>query len=652
MTSDPLALYGTTQPRPEIKRLSAGPLSLELENGAIRYVRYNGHEAIRGIDYLVRDSSWRTPPARLTERSAESTERHFEVVLDGEVEQGGIHYRYRLTIEGHDDGRLEVRADAEALSTFKTNRTGFVVLHAIKGVAGRPVTVTHKDGSTSETTFPELISPSQPIFDIRALRHEVTPGLFVTCRMEAALPHDPATIFEMEDQRNWTDASYKTYVGSLLDPWPYEIAQGAEVRQRIALNFEGTAEPATAGAGGPLAITIGEGAGEHVAAGGAATGGAAARRLPTIGLGSMPGDLAAARAAAATLQRLRPPFIAAYVEADQGDLGACLADYASLARQLGAAVQLELILPQGRSPAAVLDESAAACRAAGLEPTRVLACPAPYLKSIQPPGPWPEVADLGHIMNAARRAFPQAAILGGMASYFTELNRKRPPAATIDGISCTTSPIVHAADDRSVMETLEALPSVALSMAAMAPGKPVHVGPSAIAMRHNPYGVATAANPKGERVAMADDDPRQKGLFAAAWSVGYAAAMAEAGVAGLALNHLAGPSGVLAGDGGVQPVFHVMAALCAASGGLALRLDWRSDAITGLAWRRDGGSHLLLANLTPEPVRLAFASPLEGRLLDVESAGAAADPAWRDGAAEPLGPTIELGAYAVLFGSG
>ena len=71
------------------------------------------------------------------------------------MKQDDIDYRFRLTVEGHADGRLDVRADAEAHSSFLTNRTGFVVLHPILGVAGKPVTVTHKDGSTEASrTFP------------------------------------------------------------------------------------------------------------------------------------------------------------------------------------------------------------------------------------------------------------------------------------------------------------------------------------------------------------------------------------------------------------------------------------------------------------------------------------------------------------------
>jgi hypothetical protein len=634
-TSDAIALYGTAQERPAVRRLRAGPLSLELENGAIRYVRHSGHEAIRGIDYLVRDSSWRTPPAALAMTSLDEGSDGFLAVLEGEVRQDEIHYRYTLTVQGSSDGTLEVTADAEALSTFMTNRTGFVVLHPIKGVAGRPVTVTHKDGSASETTFPELISPGQPIFDIRALRHEVADGLFVTCRMEADFPHDPETIFEMEDQRNWTDASFKTYVCSLLDPWPYEIAKGAKVRQRITLSFEGAAPEAGGEAGELATLRFGDG-----------TSGV----MPAVGLGLMPAYRAGAGAAGNTLAGLRPGFIAAYVEADDADLASILADYADLARTLGGEVQLELILPQGRPAAAVLDEAAAACKEAGLTPARVLACPAPYLKSIQPVGPWPDVSDLGHIMNQARRAFPDAVVLGGMASYFTELNRKRPPVATIDGLSCTTSPIVHAADDRSVMETHEVLPAVIKSMAAMAPGKSLHLGPSAIAMRHNPYGAATAPNPRAERVAMVEDDPRQNGLYAAAWTVGYAAAVARAGgVATLALNHLAGSAGVLGEADQVRPVFHVMAALCRASGAPLMPLDLGSDQLAGLAWREGSETRLLLANLSAEPARLAVEGTLDGRLLDATAMPAAVDPAWCGSATTAHGPTIELDAFAVLF---
>ncbi len=63
------------------------------------------------------------------------------------------------------------------------------------------------------------------MMDLRALTHAFAPGFAVTCRMEG-------DTFEMEDQRNWTDASYKTYVRPLALPWPYTLAAGERLSQR------------------------------------------------------------------------------------------------------------------------------------------------------------------------------------------------------------------------------------------------------------------------------------------------------------------------------------------------------------------------------------------------------------------------------------
>jgi len=43
-------------------------------------------------------------------------------------------------------------------------------------------------------------------------------------------------IFEMEDQRNWTDASFKTYSRPLELPFPYELRDAEVVEQSISLS--------------------------------------------------------------------------------------------------------------------------------------------------------------------------------------------------------------------------------------------------------------------------------------------------------------------------------------------------------------------------------------------------------------------------------
>ena len=77
-------------------------------------------------------------------------------------------------------GRNRRRFDATALphTDFLTNRTGFVVLHPLKGVAGCPVEILHVDGRKVKDEFPAVVNPVQPFYDIRALSHEVVPGVW------------------------------------------------------------------------------------------------------------------------------------------------------------------------------------------------------------------------------------------------------------------------------------------------------------------------------------------------------------------------------------------------------------------------------------------------------------------------------------------
>ncbi|MGG5819512.1 hypothetical protein [Falsiroseomonas sp. HW251] len=78
--------------------------------------------------------------------------------------------------------------------------------------------------------------------------------------MKADLPLDPAGKFEMEDQRNWSDASFKTYVGSLLDPWPYRLEPGVARRQRVevAIMDDGPASPGIATGDATPQLEIGD----------------------------------------------------------------------------------------------------------------------------------------------------------------------------------------------------------------------------------------------------------------------------------------------------------------------------------------------------------------------------------------------------------
>jgi D-apionolactonase len=78
------------------------------------------------------------------------------------------------------------------------------------------------------------------MMDLRALTHEAAPGLRVTCRMEG-------DTFEMEDQRNWTDASFKTYCTPLAEPFPVLVEPGDRVDQQVTVIVSQTADQSANG---------------------------------------------------------------------------------------------------------------------------------------------------------------------------------------------------------------------------------------------------------------------------------------------------------------------------------------------------------------------------------------------------------------------
>jgi hypothetical protein len=400
--------------------------------------------------------------------------------------------------------------------------------------------------------------------------------------------------YEMEDHRNWSDASYKTYVRPLAKPWPYTLAAGEASEQAVTLAMSGPAPTVAAGAAAPpVELTLGGAAGV----------------MPQIGLSLRPehahltlqvGDLLKQLGA----QFLVCPFDSRIADGYDGpalagrstfpfdrrvaERGRVMADYQAIGAATGAELVLEAVIAcrdaagaPSADPAIMRQDVAlvrAAAAAAGIRFAKVAVSPACDLKCTLPGSVWPACPPLQALYEAARQAFPEAAIGGGMFSYFTELNRKRPPAEQLDFVVHTTCPIVHAADDTSVMETLEALPHVVRSTRSFIGAKPYRVGPSALGARDNPSGASAAPNPDNGRIALVTMDPRQRGLLGAAWYLGYAAQLARAGVDAVWRGAPVGEHGVIHDrgdypqpwfdrqDAGVYPAWLVLRGRAAGAG--------------------------------------------------------------------------------------
>ena len=631
---------GTKEKPPERIILKAGALTADFIAGNLRTIRYEGHEVLRAIAYVVRDSDWGTYNPEISDYRLDQSKDAFAVTYNGRCTSANppqsLHYQARIT--GNSQGNLLFEVVAEPLTPFVTARCGFAILHPIDGIAGQPAIVEHVDGSQEHAAFPDLISPAQPFKDIRAIQHHVTPAITARCRMNG-------DIFEMEDQRNWSDASYKTYVRPLALPWPYVMEQGATSRQSVELEItrgqQSSQKPAPR-ENAPILVAI---AGPEGA-------------FPGIGVSIHPDLISQALAHPGLLNSLRPQLLLLHFEPTAGHGQSHLQSFAEIAKRLPDVDKtesvLELVLPAKGSVRDELSGVAEMVAAAGLSLSGVLVSPAPDRQSTLPGSVWPPCPPLAEIYQAARDVFPGVAIGGGTLSYFTELNRKRPPVELLDFVSHCTCPIVHAADDLSVMETLEAMPHIVRSARALiGRDKPYRIGPSTIGMRHNPYGSRVMENPANRRITMTDRDPRQTSLFAAAWMIGYVAATAEATLQSLTVASLTAQLGLArettSGKLELYPAFYAARALAELGGNLRHQChSSRPGSIAAVAGvDREGTRIALLANLTgknQDVVLEAGQQPHSAFFLDEQSVMESSSEAWRE---ETSASSIQLLPYAV-----
>ena len=580
---------GTDERSPESIPLKAGGLTADLVAGGLRTIRYQGREVLRAIAYVVRDKDWGTFHPAINDFACQQDSNQFTLTFRARCinRELGQELEYETRITGNATGLITFEVTAEPRTPFLTARCGFAVLHPLEGIVGQPAIIEHVDGSREQATFPDLIAPSQPFMEIRAIEHQVAPGISARCLMTG-------DVFEMEDQRNWSDASYKTYVRPLALPWPYVMDAGVRNQQAVELlitdSSAGAPTTVDKKPDAPIQLEIGEPDGT----------------FPQIGVAIHPGEIATVLAHPDVLKRLQPQLLLFHFDPTAGHGCEHLAGFGEIA-QIAEASQcaLELVVPAQRNVKDELREMAAMASEAKLKLSAVLVSPAVDRQSTLPGSLWPSCPPLEEIYQAAREAFPDLAIGGGMLTYFTELNRKRPPVGLLDFVSHCTCPIVHAADDLSVMQTLQAMPSITRSARAIVgKDKAYWIGPSTIGMRQNPYGSRVMNNAENRRITMTDHDPRQTSLFAAAWMIGYAASTAEGHLQVLTVGALIGPLGLASADAAGEityhPAFYAAQGLAAMGGHLRYRCrSSRPDAIAAVAGtNREKNRVAWIANLT------------------------------------------------------
>ena len=597
--------YGRNAPPPKRTALRAGPLTAFLEGADLRDVRFGGIELVRRLYFALRDENWDTIPAELKNLCIDVGEDRFLVSFDAHHHNRDLDFRWHATIQGDQSGNISYKTMGEALRAFRYCRIGFCVLHPTE-YAGRPYRGITPGGPIAGQ-LPTTIGPQRyegglyfPLFDAVSSLAVSLPG-----GVEAKFDFE-GDLFEMEDQRNWTDGSFKTYCTPLSLGYPHTANAGQTFAQRVSIAASG--EPsASAAASDTVNLSLGNLLG---------------RKLPRLGLGVAAHDVEFSEADKELLGRLHLDHLRVDLHLSDPDATTRLARAEQECSALACGIELALFVTDNADQELC---SLASHLPLAAPVSRVLV----FHEEQQVTSPqW-----LEQVRTRIAPHLPGVPIGGGTNLYFAELNRSRPNPAELDAVAYSINPQVHANDERSLVENLEAQRDTVVTARAFCGELPLIVSPVTLKPRFNPEAVGPEPAPQAGQLPTAVD-PRQMSLFAAAWTLGSIKQLAEGGAASVTYYETTGwrgiketdrgcpdPESFLSAPGMVFPLYHVFADIA----------DLKTAELLGCA-STDPLRVQGVANLTPEAQTCGI-TPLNGERAAVRSLDANTAP---QGMLQPL----------------
>ena len=497
------------------------------------------------------------------------TQDWFQVTYNCRVKRDEIDFEWDARIDGSAAGAISFRIDGVANSAFSRNRIGLNLLHPADVCAGMKCRTQRADGNWTETRFPEEIAAEEVLpgfVEICGMVYEVAPGIVAKWEFEGDL-------FETEDQRNWTDATFKTFSTPLNLPFPVQLYPGDRVSQQIRLTIEGAPPPGPRPASRTVGISLSA---------------APPSPLPPIGLGMASHGLRLSARETGLLRRLNLAHLFVELGLGPGDWVETL----NVARETAAELGTQLIIS-----AHISSDADLAALARGGEPLA-----ADFIDCTVFPGKH---------AAAVRARFPNWRIGSGSPADFYFLNQQPPVLEPLDFLAFAIHPQEHAIDLLSMVETLPIQGQAVRQALRISGGRPVYVLPVTLKPRF--CSAATGPPlPTAPGELPAEVDSRQASMFTAAWTAISLKHLTEAGTSRVTYFETTGWRGVLETEAGspapfpqlagtVFPVYHVFAAIAAFRGGRMFPCKPTDGLlIDGFLLEKDGRRRLVLANLTEE----------------------------------------------------
>jgi hypothetical protein len=491
--------------------LRAGLLSFIFECGRIRNIATDCGELVRRVYVAVRDEYWNTIPGKILNLRIEKTFSSCLVTFDSRHRKREIDFLWHGRITGSPDGKITFSMEGKALSSFKHKRIGLCVLHAATLCKGKPCNVERVDGWVNQSAFPLFIAPWQPFTNIRSMTYETANG-------QTAIMHFEGDVFETEDQRNWTDATYKTYAPPIDAAGEEMIEKDTPIRQMLTISVPGPINCQVARFTFPLRLDF--------------RASPLSDRLPELGFTAglcRELQMEPANSPDSRVERLLRSLPFSHARIDIRPYEKAIKEVAKQAISISKkqVIPIECAIhfsDNADSEARVIAE---VFKSAKIPISRFLIYHAKgpaFLEFILP-----------SCAKILRDTFPYAELCAGTNGYFVEINRSRPPLGLVDGICYCATPQVHTFDNIAVMENLPGLLETLTTAHTIASDKNIIVSPLTLRPR------------KDFLLPLKDGGPdeRRGMLFAAAWMLGSIAYCIGGGLNSLTLGDRSGPDGIL-----------------------------------------------------------------------------------------------------------
>jgi D-apionolactonase len=556
----------------DLQILKAGVFSMGYRNGFIRHINYGEVEVVRSIYMALRDQNWFTYEHTIENEIIHEYDDHFEIQYDCFYELNGIKiFQWHVQILGTSDSTITFEVNGEALTDVLKNRAGICVLHPTKYTAGYPCELLHPDGSQIKKTFPVIISADNPFKDLRGFRWR--------CQYHWYVLQYEGDVFETEDQRNWCDASYKTFCTPLSRPFPVLLTKGEKVHQKVIFKAESQLPSVPFQDDIPIEIVVVE----------------KKYQLPKIGVAASTETDALSREAIEALMSLN---LSHYRVEVQPSLPGWLEQF-----NIDVLTAKALVLPLE-----------IALHIADAEDLRAFCSSIPEIKpnisriillSVGAPTTIQSVIDQTELL---RRHFNKIEIGAGTDYNYRELNCNVFDASNLDFVTYGIDPQEHATDDLTIIENIAAQADTVRSARHLyGESKTISIGSLTLKKRFNP-----AATVSKDRILTKDQrfDPRQQTQFAAAFTLGSIKTLAQSDVNYITLFQTVGSQGILSSTNVKYPVYDVLREIISGGSEVIHTHSTQPLDVDGMLLQKDSVYKLMLANYTSGVKQVMFRKTL------------------------------------------